>query len=122
MQREITPLVLVACFLTKTTGQPDGRMGNGKGRSPIDPANPLKWLPFATGTSNTIFFSEILGQPSNGDCRGAWGRVACNTFSPHTKSSSDQWIVGPNADTSASTFLYDAPPYCGSSTPVSRVC
>ena len=48
---------------------------------------------------------------------GAGGRVACNTFSPHTRSTSDQWILGPNADTKASTNLFDGPlPYCGSST------
>lgn len=79
------------------------------------PCRSTRMASILDGTSNTIFFSEILGQRSNGDCRGAWGRVACNTFSPHTRSSSDTWIAGPNADTSASTNLYDCPPYCASS-------
>ena len=63
------------------------------------------------GLSNTIYFAEILTQASSGDCRGAWGRVGCVHFSPHTRNASDEWIVTPNA--SGSNNLLDAPPYCG---------
>lgn len=67
------------------------------------------------GTSNTIYLGEIMGQPSNGDCRGAWGRIGCTVFSKNTRNASDQWIATPNADVSISSNLYDCPPYCASS-------
>ncbi len=63
------------------------------------------------GTSNTIALSEILSQDSAGDCRGAWGRIGCNTFSPHTRSAS--LIVPPNFYVEGQTDYYDCPPYCG---------
>ncbi|NLS91984.1 MAG: DUF1559 domain-containing protein [Planctomycetaceae bacterium] len=97
-------------------GAPNGwENAQWKGPFTYRPVRSTKMADIRDGTSNTVFFSEILGQPSGGDCRGAWGRVACNTFSPHTRSTADEWILGPNANTKASTNLYDAPPYCGSS-------
>ena len=69
------------------------------------------------GTSNSIYLSEILGQASNGDCRGAWGRVACAVFSKNTRNALDDWIATPNAESPPGTDnLHDCPPYCGSST------
>lgn len=68
------------------------------------------------GTSNTIVLGEILGQGSNGDCRGAWGWVGCANFSPHTRNLADQYIVTPNYFVDGQTLFYDCPPYCGSST------
>ncbi|NLY00338.1 MAG: DUF1559 domain-containing protein [Rhodopirellula sp.] len=75
------------------------------------------------GTANTVMLSEILGQEGAADCRGAWGRVACNTFSPHTRTvlatynpADPYGIVTPNLYTNGQTNYYDCPPYCGSST------
>ena len=65
------------------------------------------------GTSNTVFLSEIIGQEGNGDCRGAWGRVGCNTFSPHTRNPNDAFIVTPNRWINGQKEIYDCPPYCG---------
>lgn len=84
-----------------------------KGPFTYRPDTSTKMADCRDGLSNTIYFSEILGQESGGDCRGAWGRVACNTFSPHTRSDLDEWIVVPNADGSLSQNLSDQPPYCG---------
>ena len=108
-RREITPARAGGLFSNENTGANGWANGLWKGPFTYRPVESTKMAEIRDGTSNTIFFSEILGQSSGGDCR-AWGRVACNTFSPHTNSASDQWIVGPNADTSASTNLYDAHP------------
>jgi prepilin-type N-terminal cleavage/methylation domain-containing protein len=79
------------------------------------------------GLSNTIYLSEILGQDSNDDCRGCWGRVQGAVFSKHTlgvtqdnqpvpdPSQPELCIATPNCDDTVGC-LRDGPAHCGSST------
>ena len=67
------------------------------------------------GTASTLMLSEILGQPGAADCRGAWGRVGCNTFSPHTRSAT--LVATPNVYAPGQTAYFDCPPYCGTNNP-----
>jgi hypothetical protein len=77
------------------------------------PSQPTRMRDITDGTSNTVFLSEIIGQEGSGDCRGAWGRVGCNTFSPHTRNPNDAFIVTPNRWVNGQKEIYDCPPYCG---------